>query len=204
MKEKMYKYAPVLLLSGGLGLWLITFLIARYDNYKQGLAWISLLVIQMVICATCGILIKELHQQVHTDTLTGLRNRRYFCEKLPELTSKAPISLILMDIDNFKSVNDTYGHMAGDQVLQQFAGILQSNTRKNDIIARLGGEEFAVILPQTDVKEAFKIANRIRTAVENHLFSYENITCKITVSVGIASVKECTNVSIDQFLKITE
>ncbi len=185
-------------------MWLITFLIARYDNYKQGLAWISLLVIQMVICATCGILIKELHQQVHTDTLTGLRNRRYFCEKLPELTSKAPISLILMDIDNFKSVNDTYGHMAGDQVLQQFAGILQSNTRKNDIIARLGGEEFAVILPQTDVKEAFKIANRIRTAVENHLFSYENITCKITVSVGIASVKECTNISIDQFLKITD
>lgn len=183
-------------------MWLITFSIDRHYNRNQDLVWIPFVIIQVVISTICGILIKKLHQQVYTDVLTGLRNRRYFCAKLPELTSKAPVSLILMDIDNFKSINDTYGHIAGDQVLQQFAGILQSNTRKTDIIARIGGEEFAIILPQTDVKKAFKIANRIRTAVENHLFSYENITCKITVSVGIASIKKGT--SVDQFLKITD
>ncbi|MBZ4654633.1 MAG: diguanylate cyclase [Peptococcaceae bacterium] len=205
MKEKMYKYAPVILLSGGLILWLIAFLIDRYYNHNQGLVvWMPFVIIQVVISTICGILIKKLHQQVHTDSLTGLRNRKYFYTKLSELKSKAPVSLILIDIDNFKSINDTYGHIAGDQVLQQFADILQSNTRKNDIIARWGGEEFTVILPQTDVKEAFKIANRIRTIVENHLFSYENITCKITVSIGIASTKEGADIGTEQFIKTAD
>ncbi|QNB46507.1 diguanylate cyclase [Thermanaerosceptrum fracticalcis] len=205
MKEKMYKYAPVILLSGGLILWLIAFLIDRHYNHNQGLAvWMPFVIIQVVISTICGIFIKKLHQQVHTDSLTGLRNRKYFYTKLSELKSKAPVSLILIDIDDFKSINDTYGHIAGDQVLQQFADILQSNTRKNDIIARWGGEEFMVILPQTDVKEAFKIANRIRTIVENHLFSYENITCKITVSIGITSIKEGADIGTEQFIKTAD
>ncbi|MDI3534519.1 MAG: diguanylate cyclase [Thermosediminibacterales bacterium] len=204
MKEKMYKYAPAILLSCGLILWLITFLIDRHYNHNQGLVWMPFVIIQMVISTICGVLIKKLYQQVHTDALTGLRNKKYFYIKLSELKTKAPVSLILIDIDNFKSINDTYGHIAGDQVLQQFAEILQSNTRKNDIIARWGGEEFAVIFPQTDTKEAFKIADRIRAIVENHLFSYERIACKITVSIGIASIKEGADVGTEQFIKIAD
>lgn len=203
MKEKMYKYAPAILLSGGLILWLITLLLNRHYNHNQGLVWMPF-VIQMVISTICGILIKKLYQQAHTDTLTGLRNRKYFYTKLSEIKTKAPVSLILIDIDNFKSINDTYGHMAGDQVLQQFAEILQSNTRKNDVIARWGGEEFAIILLQTNIKEAYKIADRIRTIIENHLFSYERITCKITVSIGIASAKEGADVGTEQFIKIAD
>jgi len=204
MKEKMYKYAPAVLLSGGLILWLVTFLTDKYYNHNQGLVWVPFVIIQMVISTICGIVIKKLHLQVHTDMLTGLRNRKYFYAKLSELKSKAPVSLILIDIDNFKSINDTYGHIAGDLVLQQFAGILQSNTRKNDVIARWGGEEFAVILPQTNAKEAFKIADRIRRIVENHLFSYETIICKITVSAGITSTKEAADIGIEQFIKIAD
>ncbi|MDK2821523.1 MAG: diguanylate cyclase [Clostridia bacterium] len=74
-------------------------------------------IIQIVISTICGILIKKLHQQVHTDTLTGLRNRKYFYTKLSELKTKSPVSLMLIDVDNFKGINDTYGHIAGDQVL---------------------------------------------------------------------------------------
>jgi diguanylate cyclase (GGDEF)-like protein len=204
IKEKMYKYAPAILLSGGLILWLITLLIDRHYNHNQGLVWMTFVIIQVLISTICGILIKKLYRRAHTDVLTGLRNREYFYTKLSEQQNKAPVSLILLDLDNFKKVNDTYGHIAGDQVLKQFAEILRGNTRRNDIIARWGGEEFALILPQTDTEEAFKIADRIRMIVENHIFSYDNITCKITVSIGIASTKEGVDVGTDQFIRIAD
>ncbi|MDI6605513.1 MAG: GGDEF domain-containing protein [Thermoanaerobacteraceae bacterium] len=204
MKEKMYKYAPAILLLTELILCIITFLIDKCQNYNHGLVYIIFESIQVVICIVCGILIKRLYQQGQTDVLTGLHNRKYFNAKFSEVDTKRPISLFLIDIDNFKSINDTYGHIAGDQVLKQFAEILQNYTRKNDIIARWGGEEFAVILHQTDVKEAFKIAERIRAAVENNLFSYKNITCRITISIGIASKKEEMDIDIEQFIKIAD
>lgn len=200
----MYKHAPIILVSGGLILWLITFLIDRHCNYNHGLAWMPFVIIQMIVSAICGIMIKKFYQQAQTDMLTGLCSRRYFYEKLSGLKTKAPVSLILIDIDNFKSINDTYGHITGDQILRQFADILQNDTRGNDMIARWGGEEFAVILPQTDVKEAFKIADRIRRKVEEHIFSYEKIICNITVSVGIASIKEEADIDIEQFFKIAD
>jgi len=204
IKEKIYKYAPVILLSGGLILWLITFLIDRHYNYNQDLIWIPFVIIQILISITCCILIENLYQHVHMDTLTGLPNRRSFYIKLSEIKTKTPLSLLIIDIDNFKNINDTYGHIAGDQVLQQFAEILQSNTRGNDIIARWGGEEFTVILPQTYAEAAFKIADRIRKTVENNIFSCENITCKITVSIGIVSTKKDVDIGIEYFLKIAD
>jgi diguanylate cyclase (GGDEF)-like protein len=162
-------------------------------------------IIQMIVSAICGIMIKKFYQQAQTDILTGLCNRRYFHEELSGLKTKAPVSLILIDVDNFKSINDTYGHITGDQILRQFADILKKDTRGNDIITRWGGEEFAVILPQTDVKEAFKIADRIRGKVEEHIFSHEKIICNITVSVGIASTKnEADIVDTEQLFKIAD
>lgn len=205
VKRSMYKHAPVILVSGGLILWLITFLIDRYYNYNHGLVWMPFVIIQMIVSAICGIMIKKFYQQAQTDILTGLCNRRYFHEELSGLKTKAPVSLILIDVDNFKSINDTYGHITGDQILRQFADILKKDTRGNDIITRWGGEEFAVILPQTDVKEAFKIADRIRGKVEEHVFSHEEIICNITVSVGIASTKnEADIVDTEQLFKIAD
>jgi len=204
IKEKIYKNAPAIFLSGGVILWFITFLIDRYYNQNQILVWMPFVIIQILTSTICGILLKKMYGQVHTDVLTGLCNRKFFYKKLSELQSKAPVSLILIDLDNFKNINDTYGHIAGDHVLQQFAEILRSDTRKNDTIARWGGEEFAVILPQTDTKEAFIIADRIRMNVENHIFSYDGITCKITVSIGIAVTKEGVNADAEQFIRIAD
>lgn len=204
VKRSIFKHAPVILVSGGLILWLITFSIDRYYNYNHGLVWMPFLIIQMIVSTICGIMIKKFYQQAQTDMLTGLCNRRYFHEKLSGLKTKAPVSLILIDVDNFKSINDTYGHITGDQILRQFAGILQNNTRVDDVITRWGGEEFAVILPQTDVEEAFIIADRIRRKIEEHIFSYEEIICNITVSVGIASTKNEADIETEQLFKTAD
>lgn len=204
MKEKMYKYAPAILLVEGLILFIVTFLISRYYQNNYSLIWIILVLTQIVTFAMCGILIKQLYQLVHTDALTGLRNRRYFYTMLPKLRIKNSVSLIMMDIDDFKNTNDTYGHIVGDHVLQQFAEILQNNTRKNDIITRWGGEEFAIILPKTHAKETLKIAERIRKLVEENTFCSKEVTCRITVSVGIASIKEGLKINIEQFTRIAD
>ncbi|KUO49320.1 MAG: hypothetical protein APF76_16080 [Desulfitibacter sp. BRH_c19] len=166
--------------------------------------WTALAIIQMIIIICFVIIIKHLYKKAHTDMLTDLYTRRYFYKKMAELKRKRPVFLILIDIDNFKDVNDIYGHPVGDQVLKQFARILKSNTRDSDLVVRWGGEEFAVVLFRTDVREAVKISNRIKSTVENFSFSCENVTCKITVSMGIASTKKQEELELEQFIKIAD
>lgn len=185
-------------------MWLVTFGVDRHYNQSQVLVWIPFVIIKMVSCYICGVTIMKLYQQAHTDALTGLGNRKFFNAKLTELKRKGPVSLLLIDLDNFKKVNDTYGHMTGDHVLRELAAIFQSGTRKNDVIARWGGEEFAVILPQTNAGEAVKIAERIRTMVENRLFTHDKNTCRVTVSVGIASTDEGVCFRAEQFLRAAD
>jgi len=205
MKNKVYKYVHiVILLAGWLIFGLITFLIDGQGSFNQVLIWVSFVIIQSLTSTMYGIQIKELNRQVHIDVLTGLHNRKYFNEKLSGLKLKGLISLLLIDIDNFKHINDTFGHMAGDRVLQQFAEILQFCTRKNDIVARWGGEEFTVILFRTKPEETLKIADRIRLIVNNHYFSYEDSTFKISVSIGVAQIKEGSLIGRDQIIKIAD
>jgi len=129
-----------------------------------------------------------------TDKLTGLKNRRYFQEKLEEQLSNneksaSPFSLLILDIDHFKKVNDTFGHQVGDEVLAQLAQLLKNQARSLDIVARYGGEEFVVILPETDQNEAKAIAEQLRQAVEQAKWQ----TGRITVSVGIATAIKTDN-----------
>lgn len=113
---------------------------------------------------------------------------------------KPPFSLLLIDVDNFKSVNDTYGHIIGDSVLRQFAHLLRSKARKDYILARWGGEEYVMALPRTGVDDALYIADGIRKAVQEHRFCCQGITCNITVSIGIASISRRANINdIEQF-----
>ncbi|SNR87198.1 sensor domain-containing diguanylate cyclase [Desulfurobacterium atlanticum] len=124
-----------------------------------------------------------------TDSLTGLYNRRKIFERLEEEIARCerygnPLSVIIFDIDFFKKVNDTYGHLIGDKVLKEIAKILKSNTRKPDIAGRYGGEEFIIILPHTDTEGAIKLAEKIRKLIENHNFG---IGRKITISAGVTS-----------------
>lgn len=132
-----------------------------------------------------------------TDALTGLSNRRTFDERFKAEFQRAqrfdkPFALLLLDIDHFKHINDTYGHVAGDEVLKSLAKILKKQTRDVDIVARYGGEEFTVILPESDGDKAQTIAERIRRTVSNTSFlmpGEEPIT--ITVSIGVACYPCC-------------
>ena len=128
-----------------------------------------------------------------TDALTGLFNTRYFYKTLDLEIARTnrygdPFSLMLFDIDNFKLLNDNYGHQAGDGVLQELARILKSISRETDTLVRYGGEEFIIILPNTPEEEAFFLADRIRNAVQEHNFmASDTEKVKITLSGGIAS-----------------
>lgn len=200
MREKVYKFAPAILLFGSAIFWLFALSLNKYYDHDYFL-WFPFIIIQILISTFTGVIISNLHQQVYFDALTGLYNRKYFYMKFSELRTISSMSLLLIDIDNFKRINDTYGHIMGDYVLQQFSEILKQNTRKNDIIARWGGEEFAIILPYTDIEEAYKISSRIREKVENHLFVYNYVTCKITVSIGITTTKKEAPISSEQIVR---
>ncbi|MDD5435062.1 MAG: GGDEF domain-containing protein, partial [Nitrospira sp.] len=129
-----------------------------------------------------------------TDPLTSLLNRRYFEERISEELERSkrhnqPFSLLIIDIDNFKDFNDTYGHLYGDEVLRNTAHGIRGCTRVIDIAARYGGEEFAVILPTTDKEGALIIGTRIRDEIYNMSFPVQRAEkpAKLTVSIGIAT-----------------
>lgn len=134
-----------------------------------------------------------------TDGLTGLYNRRYMEGHLATLVEEGthggkPVSLLIFDIDYFKSVNDTYGHAAGDAVLKEFAQRVQQNVRGVDLACRLGGEEFVVVMPDTDIAYALMVAERLRQKVAEVPFRIEpTVTLNITVSIGIAVTEGATD-----------
>lgn len=136
---------------------------------------------------------KELAEaQARTDMLTDLNNRRAFFEIGTQLLSQAlrfnhSLSVIMLDVDHFKHINDTYGHSIGDSVLLSLAQILRNMVREVDVVGRIGGEEFALILPETDISNAATFAERLRTSIANTSLSSAKGEIKITASFGIAS-----------------
>ena len=137
---------------------------------------------------------KELNFLASVDPMTNLYNRRYFInisESLLNLAirDKIDTSVIMLDIDMFKNVNDTYGHKVGDEVIILLAKILQKFTRKSDIVSRWGGEEFVILLPHTDTTGALIIAEKIRVESENNIYiTQENQKVSFTVSMGVSQV----------------
>ena len=129
-----------------------------------------------------------------TDGLTGLHNRRYLDSHLQTLFDRAvarrrPLSLMITDLDRFKSVNDTYGHDGGDEVLREFARRLRKNVRGIDLACRFGGEEFVVVMPDTEAEIAEKVAERVRAEIAEIPFVINGENVAVTVSVGVSSLK---------------
>jgi diguanylate cyclase (GGDEF)-like protein len=137
---------------------------------------------------------ERVQQQATTDELTGLVNRRRFLEALETELERArlfetPLSLVLADLDDFKRVNDAHGHLAGDDALRTFGDLLQAHLRVVDVAGRLGGEEFAVLLPETDLEEATLVADRMRGALsEAPLGLSGGVRISLTASFGIAEL----------------
>ncbi len=138
---------------------------------------------------------EKLLKQSRIDYLTNLYNRFYFLELFEHhlaiwKRSKQPVSLLIIDVDNFKLVNDRYGHIAGDKVLQDISSQLSSSTREYDVCARIGGEEFAVLLPDTKLKEAVSIADKLRNKISHHSTAVDNYPIKLSVTIGVSSLAD--------------
>jgi diguanylate cyclase (GGDEF)-like protein/PAS domain S-box-containing protein len=149
------------------------------------------------------VLLDRLERQAQQDYLTGLCNRRFFLEQAETELARAQrydneLSLFMLDIDHFKAINDTYGHATGDIVLQTLSHILRETLRSVDIIGRWGGEEFVILLPETDAQEAAEIAERLREAIDHaKVTPATGLPLHFTASIGIATLKEKdTNIDI--------
>ncbi|MDN5331814.1 MAG: hypothetical protein PWP45_1039 [Tepidanaerobacteraceae bacterium] len=197
---------PLINSSGIVGA--LTLTSSRKDAYNaKNLKIMSILANQAAVAISNAQLFDKTSHLAATDGLTGLYNHRYIYNQLEHMVNHVrncggTFSLILIDIDHFKSYNDSYGHLMGDKVLKKLAEILKQNVRNGDIVGRYGGEEFAIILPDTPGSEAYAIAERIRKAVESTEFAVTEEGKKIfvTVSAGVAScpddalsVKELVN-----------
>ncbi len=140
----------------------------------------------------------ESQKKMLRDPLTGLANRMAYEERIAVEINRCkrnsePLCLAMWDIDHFKKINDTYGHDAGDRVLKFLSKIIHMRLRKVDMFARIGGEEFALLMPDTDLKNALGLNNHLRRCLEHSGFHYKGTPCPITASVGITRIETHDN-----------
>jgi diguanylate cyclase (GGDEF)-like protein len=138
---------------------------------------------------------EQLIEQADRDWLTGLRNRRYLARALGHTASEdltAPFSVAVLDLDHFKQINDRFGHAAGDQVLVRVASLLGEATRDTDVVVRSGGEEFLIVMPQTDAQAAGVCCERMRSAICEATWDEIDSELAVTASVGVASTGAST------------
>ena len=152
----------------------------------------------------------KLSLEANTDGHTGCFNKTYFNNKSELEVKKSkvtgdPLSLIVFDLDHFKNLNDNYGHDAGDFVLKELAELIRNNgVRDLDTFARYGGEEFVILLPKTNLKQSFEIAERLRKLVEQHDFNYEGKTLPVTASIGVSDYRQGVTNGTDLFKRADE
>ena len=152
---------------------------------------------------------KELERLALTDELTGLSNRRHFMQQLGNehqraLRYKHPVSLAVLDLDHFKKINDQFGHAAGDDVLRHFSSVLHQCLRKQDSIGRLGGEEFALLLPETTQQEAMVLLQRIRKVLSSATLDEITTGFRYTFSAGLTELKYDAPLSCKDWMYITD
>jgi len=193
-----------------------------WDSYVD---WSAMMVPVIYFCggifvwAVCGLSLQTtvdlkivLRENV-TDSLTSIYNRRYLEQRLSEEVDRAaryqaPLSVMMLDIDHFKSINDTWGHQAGDKILSEIGELIKSSGRVSDIVARYGGEEFLILAPSTDAEAAYNLAERIRENTEKHNFEInvsdlEKRSVSVTVSAGVAQLA-AHGITGDQLVKFAD
>ncbi len=148
---------------------------------------------------------EEIYRLKTTDGLTGAFNKRYFEEEAERELFRffryaRPLSLVFFDLDHFKELNDTHGHLAGDRVLSQFSSLILASIRREDTFCRYGGEEFALLMPEMSGSEAVREAEKLRKLVEQARFAFEGVALSVTVSAGVVEADEKMT-SIDDFVK---
>lgn len=158
------------------------------DNHRQLL---SIMAGQAAVAVANAMLVRRLEESANTDGLTGIYNHRYFLHRAAEdyrstQSAGLPLALIMLDVDSFKTINDRYGHPAGDAVLVELARLLRDAVGEAGTVARYGGEEFAVLLPGFDAQRAGSLAEALRRLVREHEFQVENIPRQVRVSLGVA------------------
>ena len=153
------------------------------------------------------------HEEIYTmtikDGLTEIYNKRYFEEALERELSRAQrhhrsLSMLIFDIDFFKKVNDTFGHLAGDYVLRELAAIISRRSRHEEVFARYGGEEFVVLLPESPNTEAFTLAEQLRSLVEGHKFVFEGEEIPVTISIGVITTNGGEKLTSPEFIKAAD
>ncbi len=154
------------------------------------------------------LLRKQLDKLARIDELTGISNRRFFYEQAESVIQRSnrleePVSLMFIDIDYFKNINDTHGHDTGDKTLQLVADILKSQIRTYDIIGRYGGEEFLLLLPNTALENSEKIAERLRSVVEKSAIIIGDKKINVTVSVGLTN-KTGNNITLESLVTMAD
>ncbi len=149
----------------------------------------------VAICIENGINLERLKRQGLTDTLTAINNRRFFDQRLSEEMERVersgePLSAMLLDVDLFKSINDTYGHQVGDEVLREVAALIRTQLRGSDVLSRYGGEEFAALLAKTGSEEAEEVAERVRQSIEARQFEVAGHEAfSVTISIGVVTLR---------------
>ena len=143
---------------------------------------------------------EQLREQADRDALTGLHNRRYLMatyERLEQRTVAGPISIAIIDLDTFKAINDDFGHAAGDRVLIRTAALLQAGVRPNDVLARTGGEEFVLVMPETDAGAAAAVCERVLTALRAETWRRIGAGLSVTASIGVATATPAAGEPVD-------
>lgn len=149
---------------------------------------------------------EEIHRMVITDGLTQIANKRHLLEEMVRELWRADrhnrdLSLILFDLDHFKSINDKFGHVAGDQILKELTDLVRPRIRKDEVFGRYGGEEFIVLLPETNKENALVFAESIRGMVESHAFHFSGIWIPLTISVGVAQFASERHATPEDFIE---
>ncbi len=188
----------------------LNFLFTDYPN-----TWVFFAVSVVMLTGSTGFILlakekqdAEMKKAACFDELTDILNRRAFIQHFKEsismlLSKNEFLSFLLMDIDDFKNINDNHGHYVGDIVLKSFADIIKSNLREYDLFGRYGGEEFAVMLPGADEKESLEIAERLRKAVENSSLGFIQ-EIRYTVSIGVVTVAADKDINLEMLYKLSD